>query len=158
MLAVRDHHGGLLAVLERHAHLFHVRRSPAQSVVALAERVSDAAVLPDSTLTVPEGAAQDDAYLDAHGAGRAGAPANAPAQPSRCLHVGNVSTLTTVAELRRSCEPFGPIESVKSVTQKGRRFAFVNFVHVKDAVAAKTELSKQPMFRSSIAFAKVRTW
>lgn len=42
------------------------------------------------------------------------------------------------------------------VSQKGRRFAFVNFTTVSEAEAAKNALSKIHAWRSNISFAKVR--
>jgi hypothetical protein len=41
------------------------------------------------------------------------------------------------------------------VTQKGRRFAFCNFVTIDDAVNAKMSLSRSEMWRYNVSFAKV---
>ena len=73
---------------------------------------------------------------------------------SRCLHVGNVAAALSEADLEREFGCFGPLERVKIVAGKDRRFAFVNFVALPDAARAKAALSAAPMWRHNIFFAR----
>ena len=74
----------------------------------------------------------------------------------RCLHVGNVASNMTEANLRAKFGKFGPIEALKLVSsRKGRRFAFVTFEKPDDAEHARASLTKQHIWRSNISFAKV---
>ena len=81
----------------------------------------------------------------------------ASAVASKCLHVGNVAASLTDSELRAQFGAFGRIEALKLVSQKGRRFAFVNFVTVEEAERAKAGLCKMHMWRSNISFARRET-
>jgi len=76
---------------------------------------------------------------------------------SRCLHVGNVAAHLTEEELRRQFSVYGHIQALKLVVQKDRRFAFVNYSTMDEAMTAKRELSKQSLWRSNVSYAKRET-
>eukprot|EP01039_Chlorochromonas_danica_P002495 gene2495-2733_t len=74
---------------------------------------------------------------------------------SRCLHVGNVPQGYTEIQLMREFEKFGTLEGLKLISQKNnvRRFAFVTFKTVNQAITAKHCLSKIHPWKSAISFA-----
>lgn len=74
---------------------------------------------------------------------------------SRCLHVGNVPVGYTEVQLMREFEKFGTLEGLKLISQKNnvRRFAFVTFKTVAQAMTAKHCLSKVYPWKSAISFA-----
>jgi hypothetical protein len=74
---------------------------------------------------------------------------------SRCLHVGNVPNTYTDAQLTKEFEKFGVIEGLKLINQKNgqRRFAFITYETVEQAIAARHALSKLHPWKSAISFA-----
>jgi RNA recognition motif-containing protein len=74
---------------------------------------------------------------------------------SRCLHVGNVPNTYTDAQLTKEFEKFGVIEGLKLINQKNgqRRFAFITYESVEQAIAARHALSKLHPWKSAISFA-----
>lgn len=76
-------------------------------------------------------------------------------QATRCLHVGNVPSSYTEIQLVREFEKFGQIDGLKLISQKNgnRRFAFVTFKTVAQAVTARHCLSKIHPWKSAISFA-----
>eukprot|EP01033_Poteriospumella_lacustris_P003731 gene3731-2644_t len=74
---------------------------------------------------------------------------------SRCLHVGNVPNTYTDSQLTREFERFGVIEGLKLINQKNgqRRFAFITFQTIDQAIAARHALSKVHPWKSAISFA-----
>lgn len=74
---------------------------------------------------------------------------------SRCLHVGNVPNTYTDSQLTREFERFGVIEGLKLINQKNgqRRFAFITFQTIEQAIAARHALSKVHPWKSAISFA-----
>ncbi|PVU98651.1 hypothetical protein BB559_001384 [Furculomyces boomerangus] len=71
-----------------------------------------------------------------YGKGEGYASSDAQAmQPTRALWIGNISSTTTPASLRKVFEKFGVVESARILTQKS--CGFVNFERLEDAVRAK---------------------
>lgn len=75
---------------------------------------------------------------------------------SRAIWLGGVPQHVTPAILRRVFEPFGSIESVRVMTQKG--YGFVNFESIASAIMAKNQFDNHELFTghgpTRIAFAK----
>lgn len=156
---IREKFGGLLSLLEKHHDSFCVKRVPKQDSVRLSEETLNTLRLThngngdESTLVV--------SWLDASREG------DSTDVPSRCLHVGNVPAEMKEKDLQKVFAKFGPIENVSVVAQKRdnsadaggrhRQFGFVNFINAVDAKIAKRELSKQPLWRSNISFARNET-
>jgi hypothetical protein len=145
---VRETHGGLLSLLEKHDKIFKVERIPKNDCVVL---IGDSEALDALKLQDLE----DDQTLGMTRSAATDTWTSSLAIPSRCLHVGNVSASMTEEKLRQQFGAYGHIESLKLVAQKGRRFAFVNYATVAEAEAAKVALSKVHTWRSNISFAKV---
>ena len=78
---------------------------------------------------------------------------NQQSQFSKCLHVGNVPSNISDDQLRLEFEQFGEIESIKIIVQRSRRFAFITFRNIQQAVSAKQQLSRLHTWKSSISFA-----
>jgi len=74
---------------------------------------------------------------------------------TRCLHVGNVPGNLTEVQLMREFEKFGHLDGLKLVSQRNgtRRFAFVTFRTVEQAITARHCLSKLHPWKSAISFA-----
>lgn len=75
--------------------------------------------------------------------------------PSRCLHVGNVPNHFTEVDLMKEFEKFGMIEGIKLIVPKNqsRRFAFITYQTIPQAITAKQCLSKSYPWKSAISFA-----
>ncbi|KAJ3141043.1 hypothetical protein HDU90_007066 [Geranomyces variabilis] len=58
--------------------------------------------------------------------------------PSRSLWIGNIDPTLSPSDLLTLFSPFGPIESLRILPDK--ECAFVNFVHVEDAVRARDDM------------------
>lgn len=101
---IRESHGGLLSLLEKHEDVFRVERIPKNDSVVLV--ASDDMI---ESLKLEE--------LSGNGEnGQAGPGENwssSLAIPSRCLHVGNVSVSMTEEKLRQQFGMYGTIESLK---------------------------------------------
>ena len=203
LVTVRERCGGLLVLLERHPRLFRVDRIPKNDCVSLvpttpamvAQLLSSAASDKGGASSGSGNTAEDavDGAGDAAGAfggGDAASASQPPGSPggadhgmsTRCLHVGNVASNMTEANLRAKFGKYGPIEALKCVpalcvcmclyspaqpltfaplrrlvsSRKGRRFAFVTFEKSEHAERARAALTKQNIWRSNISFAKVR--
>lgn len=78
------------------------------------------------------------------------------ATATRCLHVGNVPSNLSEIQLMQEFEKFGQLDGLKLVLQRNgsRRFAFVTFRTIEQAITAKHCLSKQHPWKSVIAFAR----
>lgn len=108
---IRESHGGLLALLEKHTAMFRVDRIPKNDSVTL--QASDAQLLELNVEDVRRDA-------QAPGASRSYESGTIPetwtsslAIPSRCLHVGNVAVSMTEDKLRQQFGAYGRIESLK---------------------------------------------
>ncbi len=55
--------------------------------------------------------------------------------PSRSLWVGNIDTSLPSKDILAYFSPFGQVESIRILPEKD--CAFINFVHLEDAIAAK---------------------
>eukprot|EP00601_Ochromonadales_sp_CCMP2298_P032245 CAMPEP_0173350104 /NCGR_PEP_ID=MMETSP1144-20121109/14690_1 /TAXON_ID=483371 /ORGANISM="non described non described, Strain CCMP2298" /LENGTH=713 /DNA_ID=CAMNT_0014297997 /DNA_START=184 /DNA_END=2321 /DNA_ORIENTATION=+ len=77
------------------------------------------------------------------------------ANATRCLHVGNVPANLSEVQLMREFEKFGQLDGLKLVSQRNgtRRFAFVTFHTVDQAITARHCLSKLHPWKSAISFA-----
>ena len=72
---------------------------------------------------------------------------------SRCLHVGNVPVQLTEQQLYQEFEKFGEVAGLKIVTHRSRRFAFVTFSTIEQAISAKQRLVKLTPWKSAISYA-----
>ena len=140
---IRERWGGLLALLERNQELFIVRRIPKNDFVCLANSEEGHSLrnLDDSAKNRSFNSIES--FDDGSSEG----------QVSRCLHVGNVPANLTEAQLYTEFERFGELESLKVVTQRSRRFAFVTFSSIEQAVGAKQRMAKLSPWKSAISFA-----
>lgn len=169
---VRERWGGLLALLERHPHLFRVDRIPKNDKVTLIASQNE-----DSITAGPgEGVKQESPDDKADGGYHKNRPLHhqrphsfheaLDTDPSlrnqqgqmtatRCLHVGNVPANMSEVHIMREFERFGQLEGLKLVCQRGgsRRFAFVTFRTVEQAITARHCLSKLHPWKSAISFA-----
>ena len=73
--------------------------------------------------------------------------------PSRCLHIGNVPANLNENQLLDEFEQFGEVETLKVVTQRNRRFAFVTYKTLEQSIVAKQRMSKIQSWKSAISFA-----
>lgn len=111
---VREAHGGLLSLLEKHNTVFKVDRIPKNDCVSLPASDEELAALDLEDIRA-------DASGDGSGAGGRGVDSgivpeswsSSLAIPSRCLHVGNVAITMTEEKLRHQFGAFGKIESMK---------------------------------------------
>jgi RNA recognition motif-containing protein len=73
----------------------------------------------------------------------------------RRLHVGNVPLNLTEVQLLREFERFGQLDGLKLISQRSgtRRFAFITFHTVEQAITAKHCMSKMHPWKSAISFA-----
>jgi hypothetical protein len=72
---------------------------------------------------------------------------------SRCLHVGNVPVNMTETQLLRELERYGDVDCLKLVSQRSRRFAFVSFRTIEQAISAKQRMTRVHPWKSAISFA-----
>ncbi|GAB5589757.1 hypothetical protein Unana1_04657 [Umbelopsis nana] len=73
--------------------------------------------------------------------------------PTRSLWFGNVDPALTVPELIQIFSPYGPIESARVLPDK--ECAFVNFVHIDDALRAKDDFGSNLASSLGGSFVKV---
>ena len=72
---------------------------------------------------------------------------------SRCLHVGNIPAQLTEAQLLKEFDKYGPVDGLKVVSNRNRRFAFVSFRTVDEAIKAKNLMSRIYPWKNAINFA-----
>ena len=83
----------------------------------------------------------------------------APLPPSRCLHIGNVPVNINENQLLTELEEFGEVETLRIISQKNRRFAFVTYsslelaVSAKQAIIEKQRKSHVQSWKSAVSFA-----
>ena len=83
----------------------------------------------------------------------------APLPPSRCLHIGNVPVNINENQLLTELEEFGEVETLRIISQKNRRFAFVTYsslelaVSAKQAIIDKQRKSHVQSWKSAVSFA-----
>ncbi|KAJ1434686.1 hypothetical protein B484DRAFT_325949, partial [Ochromonadaceae sp. CCMP2298] len=133
---IRERWGGLLALLEKQSSLFRVDRIPKN----------------DKRLDLKKGNAMGmGGSYESLSPNAGGGAANA----TRCLHVGNVPANLSEVQLMREFEKFGQLDGLKLVSQRNgtRRFAFVTFHTVDQAITARHCLSKLHPWKSAISFA-----
>lgn len=141
---IRERWGGLLALLERQQDLFVVRRIPKNDFVCLANSQEG-----KKLRSLDESANNSGSFSSFENFDD---PGN-EGQVSRCLHVGNVPSHLTEDQLYVEFERFGELEGLKVVTQRSRRFAFVTFITVEQAINAKQRMTKLGPWKSAISFA-----
>mmetsp|Transcript_15748 Transcript_15748/g.15891 ORF Transcript_15748/g.15891 Transcript_15748/m.15891 type:complete len:1143 (+) Transcript_15748:164-3592(+) len=176
---IRERWGGLLSLLERHSDTFRVERIPKNDCVTLVMAGgggSGASMLAygrGSRDEMPPGfsAGTGAMMLDRHSPSHVsnmsggGYPSTGQlnmqqimtlkeGQVSNCLHVGNVPANITEQQLRREFERYGQLECLNIVSQRNRRFAFVSYCTVDQAVQAKQRLSKTHPWKSAISYAR----
>jgi RNA recognition motif-containing protein len=162
---VRERWGGLLSLLERHKDRFLVERIPKNDRVSLATKSSggsgdDTAGKDGATNEPKENGEEDHDVADGMESSDAIDPETGlnlleSQQASKCLHVGNVPNSYTEVQLMKEFEKFGQLDGLKLITQKGgnRRYAFVTFKTINQAIAARHCLSKVHPWKSAISFA-----
>lgn len=145
---VRERWGGLLSLLERHPEKFLVERIPKNDRVSLYSAKHAQGLQPSSNNLE---SAKDELGDREDGEGIT----TDPQQASRCLHVGNVPASYTEVQLMREFEKFGQLDGLKLISQKNgnRRFAFVTYKTVAQAITARHCLSKVHPWKSAISFA-----
>ena len=156
---VRDRTGGLLSLLERYPYVFYVDRIPKNDCVTLVQpgkkqictklggELEEGTALMDHAKLL---ASEYSASLQASGS-------HSPPRDgsvSCVLHIGNVPTNVTEAQIRRDFGEFGPIECLNIISQNNRRYAFVSFYSEEHAALAKQRLSRRPPWKGSISFAR----
>lgn len=67
-----------------------------------------------------------------------GTPATGNATPTRSLWIGCIDSLVSQEQLLQTFSPYGLIDSVRLIADK--ECAFVNFVHIEDAIRAKEDI------------------
>ncbi len=166
---VREQWGGLLSLLEKHSAHFRVDRIPKNDKVTLVsnegDEDDDAAVFGDGGgfgarlggLRAAPGASRVHGS-SAHGGDSSGWSASSgvsAAGATRCLHVGNVPANMSEVQLMREFEKFGQLDGLKLVSQRNgtRRFAFITFHSIEQAITARHCLSKVHPWKSAISFA-----
>lgn len=136
LVTVRERCGGLLVLLERHPRLFRVDRIPKNDCVslvpttpAMVAQLLSSAASDKGGASSGSGATAEDAVdgagdaAGAFGGGDAACASQPPGSPggadhgmsTRCLHVGNVASNMTEANLRAKFGKYGPIEALKCV-------------------------------------------
>jgi hypothetical protein len=170
---VREKWGGLLSLLERHPDKFLVERIPKNDRVSLHNVnnnsgsnsniiLSTLSDLTAGSLPSPQHS-NDHLSFGLYEVKDSGNPVDLDhvntvvdgQQASRCLHVGNVPSSYTEVQLVREFEKFGQIDGLKLITQKNgnRRFAFVTYKTISQAITARHCLSKLHPWKSAISFA-----
>jgi len=170
---VREQWGGLLSLLEKHSTHFRVDRIPKNDKVTLISTdEDDAAIFGDAARSaglrglnsqgVPkatfsgalngENGSLNQSWSNQSASAAAGASA---AGATRCLHVGNVPANMSEVQLMREFEKFGQLDGLKLVSQRNgtRRFAFITFHSIEQAITARHCLSKVHPWKSAISFA-----
>lgn len=158
---IRERWGGLLALLEQAARVFRVRRIPKNDTVALVlPGDSDTDSSPRSRQGSRDGVSdtEKDSFGRSHHAYSSGSEnedggRGGKEHASRCLHVGNVPAQLTEEQLCCEFEKFGEVEGLKIVAHRSRRFAFVTFVTIEQAISAKQRLVKLAPWKSAISYA-----
>lgn len=169
MLAlVREKWGGLLSLLEKHPEKFFVERIPKSDRVSLTQskqltgnhlttsnsNSSLKNMANGSVSNSNKGKEIKDDNSENNGSTK-DSEDNDSQQASRCLHVGNVPGNYNEVLLVKEFEKFGQLEGVKLITQKNnnRRFAFITYKTIAQAMAARHCLSKVYPWKSAISFA-----
>ena len=158
---IRERWGGLLALLEQATRVFRVRRIPKNDTVALVlPGDSDTDSSPRSRRGSRDGLSDSEkdsfgrSTSHAYSSGSEGEDGGRTREhASRCLHVGNVPAQLTEEQLCREFEKFGEVEGLKIVAHRSRRFAFVTFVTIEQAISAKQRLVKLTPWKSAISYA-----
>jgi hypothetical protein len=156
---VRERWGGLLSLLERHPEKFFVERIPKNDRVSLYTSALAAAAAATALQNQQLDAANLESNDQAHpfsSMESSNEELGSDSQlASRCLHVGNVPSNFTEVQLMNEFEKFGQLDGLKLINQKNgnRRFAFVTYKTVAQAVTARHCLSKIHPWKSAISFA-----
>lgn len=144
---IKETFDGFLNLLEFFPDLFHIERIPKEDRVTL------------RTTAVQDWTIQR-LFADLKDATRGQlhcSPDFQPeSQPNKSLHVGNVPSFFTEDLFAHEFSSFYPL-STNLVTQKGRRYGFINFATIEQAKYAKNMLSKTKLWKSNISFAKRET-
>ena len=147
---VREVYGGLLSLLERHQYLFRVDRIPKNDIVTLVSGFVSSTSSPGSAQgrSITKGPSNADLQR------MLGEAQDADNQVSRCLHIGNVPNNLSDAQLILEFERYGRVDGLKLVSQRNRRFAFVSFRSVDEAVTAKKLMSRVYPWKSAVSFSR----
>jgi hypothetical protein len=123
LAAVRERHGGLLSLLERHGTRFRVQRIPKSDFVTLIG---------------------DDAVKVACGSTRNTSPSPPQSQkPCRVLCVRNVSARLTEEVLLSVFGKYGHVESWQAAVDQGSITAYITYSHAEDARRAQGSLERE---------------
>ena len=182
LVAIRERCEGMLSLLERYPKVFIVDRIPKNDCVSLRSPsvkqlrdkngsvpVSASRTLSRSEPVIPTSSSSPQpigsvpslvAIINGFTPGGQ-SPAPYPSlgyvkdtQASNCLHIGNVPLNVSEIHLRKEFEAFGDIECLNIVTQRTRRFAFVSYYSIDDAILAKQRLSRMHPWKNAISFAR----
>lgn len=175
--SIKETWGGLLSLLEKQPKTFRVDRIPKNDMVTLVSyEVSRDDI--NQLLLYHVAATATTSQFAAHGqtGPRTGTSAYGNTKPtsqemrknhsynniassnvvngaSRCLHVGNIPAQLTEAQLLREFDKYGPVDGLKVVSNRNRRFAFVSFRTVDEAMKAKNLMSRIYPWKNAINFA-----
>lgn len=173
MARVREQWGGLLSLLEKHNTHFRVDRIPKNDKVTLisTDDSAEAAIFGDAgsartaglRASAPFGTTKapfalpinGESVPSSQGWNNQSAAGASAAGATRCLHVGNVPANMSEVQLMREFEKFGQLDGLKLVSQRNgtRRFAFITFHSIEQAITARHCLSKVHPWKSAISFA-----
>jgi hypothetical protein len=171
---IRERWGGLLTLLEMHSLVFRVERIPKNDLVSLIingtyeEQNQNSSYVDKSSNRIPLSPRTPSPQLFNHQNDESPVEINkynifdpqhitshngSEGQVSRCIHVGNVPANLNESQLLHEFERFGKVDGLKLVSQRNRRFAFISFRTIEQAIIAKHRMSRVHPWKSAIAFA-----
>lgn len=155
---VRELWGGLLALLEMHPRLFKVERIPKNDVVSLAIPGGESSQQVDLPARNPSSQHGEEVKTEEPSSSSSsslsqGESNNNNTASSRCLHVSSLLPTIVEADIMNAFGVFGDIEDITMVSQRSRRFTFVRFKRMEDAIHAKEQLSGSYPWLNCISFA-----
>ena len=144
---IRERWGGLLALLEKYPDVFRVSRIPKNDVVTL---IATGQTLANGLARVSPSPTNVNSNSNNN---TANANSNEDHLLSRFLHLGNLPPHIVEDNLTQELQNYGDLDGLRIVTQRNRRFAFVSYKSIEQAVFAKQMLSRSPHWQGTISFA-----
>jgi len=144
---IRERWGGLLALLEKYPDVFRVSRIPKNDVVTL---IASGQTLANGLARVSPSPTNVNSNSNNNSAN---ANSNEDHLLSRFLHLGNLPPHIVEDNLTQELQNYGDLDGLRIVTQRNRRFAFVSYKSIEQAVFAKQMLSRSPHWQGTISFA-----
>lgn len=141
---MKENFDGFLNLLEHFPDLFYIERIPKEDRVTLSPGAVSDWTIHRLFEDLKEGTR---GQLCVH------VGTQVEAQPNKSLHVGNVPSFFSEESFAHEFASFQPLWT-NLVTQKGRRYGFINFATIGQAKVAKDLLSKTKLWKSNISYAK----